>query len=84
MPTLQTLSKCIAIITLAGMIISIIAFFDCIRRKNTDFKTHLLPGGKYEKVVWLVLILVSARLFAIGSIAYYLLVVRAQSFRNRA
>lgn len=82
MPTLQTLSKWVAIITLVGMLISIIAFFDCIRRKKSDFKTRLLPGGKYEKVVWLVLILISARLFAVGSIAYYLLVVRIQSFRN--
>jgi hypothetical protein len=84
MPTLQTLSKYIAIITLVGMMISIVAFFDCIKRKNTDFKTRLLPGGKYEKVVWLVLILVSARLFAIGSIAYYLMVTRVQALRNRS
>ena len=72
----QDLSKTIAILTFIGMGLSIIAFFDCIRRKNSDFKTQLLPGSKYEKVVWLVLILVSARLFAIGSIAYYWMVVR--------
>lgn len=74
-----SLAKFIAVLTFIGMGLTIIAFFDCIMRKNSDFKTQFLPDGKYEKVVWLILILISARLFAIGSIAYYLMVVRKTS-----
>jgi predicted membrane channel-forming protein YqfA (hemolysin III family) len=73
------ISRFIGILTFIGMGLSIIAFFDCIMRKNSDFKTQFLPDGKYEKVVWLILILISARLFAIGSIAYYLMIVRKTS-----
>jgi len=84
MNALQELSRYIPILILAGIIISIIAFFDCIRRNNSDFKTRLLPDGKHEKVVWLVLILISSRLFAIGSIAYYMMVARYQPGREKS
>jgi hypothetical protein len=67
------------IVTMAILMLLFCAWMllDCICRSQSLFgNTFGIAEGKYDKMIWIVLILVSAKLFAIGAIAYYLVIKR--------
>lgn len=68
-------SLLIAICIIALLVFSALMFLDCIIRKKSDFKdTFGVQNGEYDKLIWLLIIILSAELFGIGAIAYYFLV----------
>lgn len=76
-------SSVIGSLALVGVIISIVAFFDCIRRDKEQFGSIFTSEGKYEKFLWIIVIILSAKLFGIGAIAYYVFLrrLKVQSVR---
>jgi len=64
------------------MLFSALMFWDCLKRENTDFLNHFnVKNGEYDKLLWLIIIVIAARLYGIGAIAYYALVKKTEKKR---
>ena len=70
------LSSVFGVLVLIGAIISVLALFDCIKRDRTSFKSIFTAEGQYDKFMWVVVILFSAKFFGVGAIAYHIFVRR--------
>jgi hypothetical protein len=63
-------------------VFSAIMFWDCINRKKSKFSnTFEIQNGEYDKIIWLLIIVLGMRLFGIGAFAYYLL-IKKQTMKN--
>ncbi|MCD4779987.1 MAG: hypothetical protein K8S27_05485 [Candidatus Omnitrophica bacterium] len=73
-------SGLIGLVLFVLMVFTALMFFDCLRRKSGSFNNVFdVHSGKYDKIIWLAIIIFSAKLFSIGGIAYYVFEKRAAS-----
>ena len=71
------MSFILVILILAILVFNAWMLLDCICRTHTSFgNTFGVAEGKYDKAIWIVLILAGAKLLSIGAIAYYLVIKR--------
>ena len=71
-------ASAMGIAAIIGVVVSIMAFFDCLRRAHDSFHTTITPNKEYEKFLWIVVIVLTAKLWGVGAIAYYLYVKKRE------
>ena len=64
-------------------IFSAFMIYDCIKRDIDAFPPIFMKEEKYEKIIWIATILLTAKLFAAGAFAYNLL-IRSRSIKDDA
>ena len=72
-------ASAMGIAAIIGVVISIVAFFDCLRRDHASFPTTITPKKENEKFLWIVVIVLTAKLWGVGAIAYYLYVKKKET-----
>ena len=68
----------VVILMFALVIFSAVMLFDCIRRNHSQFKLIFTQNSAHEKIIWAFLIVLSAKIFGTGAIAYYYFVKRGK------
>ena len=67
----------IGLLAVAGFVFSIWMLVDCLKRSEKDFKYPISQGGRYDKLIWSIAIIVTGLwFFFIGAIVYYFVVKR--------
>lgn len=59
------------LIYLAGVIFSVIMFFDCVSKDSAQFKSRFTASGEHDKLMWVLIIIAGIFFFHLGGIAYY-------------
>lgn len=59
---------------IAGIVFSILMFIDCLKRDLNQFKPTFTATGEYDKIIWVIIIVVGFFFLHIGAILYFFIV----------
>jgi hypothetical protein len=65
-----------SVLALAGIVFSIIMLIDCLKRKPSDFANPLTQNGEYDKLIWVLGIVLTFSYGFAGAIVYFFVVMR--------
>ena len=64
------------LVALVGIVFTVIMLIDCIRREPAEFGHPISGGGKYDKIIWSLAMVMSLSLYFLGTIVYFFTVYR--------
>lgn len=64
----------IGLVMLAFVLFSIAMLVDCLKRPASEFGGIIFQDPQYEKLAWIIVIIFTAKLFAVGAFAYLFMV----------
>jgi heme/copper-type cytochrome/quinol oxidase subunit 2 len=67
----------LGVLAIAGVVFSLVMLVDCLKRPARKFPNPLTKNGEYDRLIWTVVITLSALWFYfLGAIVYFLVVMR--------
>lgn len=74
----DNISDVIYILRILLTFFTVIILIHCIKKEPNSFPKIFLPNHNYEKIAWIIILVMTSTLYGAGAIAYYLLFIRKQ------
>ncbi len=72
----SAVSMITVVINFVAGFFTLVMLINCILRKQEDFQILLWTRREYEKVAWIILIIITSQFYAAGAIAYYIVFLK--------
>ena len=67
------------LLAIGGIIFTVIMLIDCLKRPASKFAYPLTKGGKSDRLIWSIAMVVSLWFYFIGTIVYFFVVKQAKA-----
>jgi hypothetical protein len=68
----------LGVLAIAGLVFSIIMLIDCLKRSPSEFINPITKNGEYDKLIWVLGIVLTFQYGFAGAIVYFFVVMRAK------